>query len=60
MPTPAELRKARKALGLTQADAARELDVRYETVSNWERGVTRIPRMLVYWIRWRMLHPWDA
>ena len=36
--TPAELRAARKSLGLTQGQLAAVLGVRQATVSDWERG----------------------
>lgn len=36
--TPAELRAARKSLGLTQGQLAGVLGVRQATVSDWERG----------------------
>ena len=41
--TPIELRSARLALGLTQAEFARLSGQRRETVSNKERGNPRYP-----------------
>jgi transcriptional regulator with XRE-family HTH domain len=38
MPTPAELKQARKTLGLTQAALAERLGVSANTVARWERG----------------------
>jgi len=40
---PEELRRRREALGLTQEQLARELDVTTMSVSRWERGVHPIP-----------------
>jgi transcriptional regulator with XRE-family HTH domain len=42
--TREDLQLKRKALGLTQEQLARELDVTVLTVSRWERGVYRVPR----------------
>jgi len=42
--TREDLYLRRKALGLTQEQLARELDVTVLTVSRWERGVYPIPR----------------
>lgn len=53
--TPAELRAARKALGLTQGQLAVVLGVRQATVSDWERGVYSADgpaaRLLVAYLR---------
>lgn len=35
-----KLKAARERLGLTQAEAARLLDVSFEAVSKWERGLS--------------------
>ena len=35
------IRKARKALGLTQRQLAEQLDVSNTSVSNWEKGLSR-------------------
>lgn len=40
---PDELKRRREALGLTQEQLARELDVTTMSVSRWERGVYPIP-----------------
>ncbi len=40
--TPAELKRIRSALGLTQAAFAAELGVYRETVARWEIGTRRI------------------
>lgn len=40
------LRRRREALGLTQEELAYVLEVNPQTVSNWERGVGRIKRMV--------------
>lgn len=40
----------RKRLGLTRAQAAKELDVTTRTIQNWETGGARIP-----WMAYRML-----
>jgi len=42
--TREDLQFRRRALGLTQEQLARELDVTVLTVSRWERGVYPIPR----------------
>jgi DNA-binding transcriptional regulator YiaG len=36
--TPSRIRALRRRLGLTQAEFARELGVRQQTVSEWETG----------------------
>lgn len=36
-----ELKRARKASGLTQDDAAKALGTKNTTISNWENGVSR-------------------
>src|SRR5690242_17354236 len=41
---PAELRRRRRALGLTQAELAERLVVTPNTVARWERGELRIGR----------------
>ncbi len=41
---PEELKRRREALGLTQEQLARELDVTTMSVSRWERGVYPIPQ----------------
>lgn len=43
---PKDLRKKREELGLTQSQLAVYLNTPYETYSNWERGVRRIPGIL--------------
>jgi transcriptional regulator with XRE-family HTH domain len=43
--TPADLKRRREALGLTQEQLARELDVTTMTVSRYERGVNAIPHI---------------
>lgn len=43
---PEELRRRREALGLTQEQLARELDVTTMSVSRWERGVYQIPHYI--------------
>ena len=40
---PAEFRKLRKTLDMTQQDVAELFDVSIKTVSNYESGTTRIP-----------------
>jgi DNA-binding XRE family transcriptional regulator len=42
--TPDELRSSRNALGLTQAQLAKRIDVDPQTISNLERGVWAIDR----------------
>lgn len=42
--TREDLQLRRKALGLTQEQLSRALDVTVLTVSRWERGVYPIPR----------------
>lgn len=44
--TPAELKAWRAAAGLSQVGLAQLLEVNVITVSRWERGQARIPRML--------------
>lgn len=41
-----ELKQRREALGLTQEQLARELDVTTMSVSRWERGVYPIPHYI--------------
>lgn len=41
--TPAALKKARAAMGLTQAQLAAKLRVTSSTVHKWEQGVHPIP-----------------
>lgn len=41
-----ELTEARDALGWTQEELADRLGISEETVSNWERGITKKPRSL--------------
>ncbi len=43
---PEELKRRREALGLTQEQLARELDVTTMSVSRWERGVYPIPHYI--------------
>ncbi len=43
---PEELQRRREALGLTQEQLARELDVTVTTVSRWERGVFPVPHYI--------------
>lgn len=43
---PEELQCRREALGLTQEQLARELDVTVTTVSRWERGVFPVPHYI--------------
>lgn len=35
------LKQLRKAVGLTQEEAAKELSVSHDTISRWESGVTQ-------------------
>lgn len=42
VPTMSQLAEARERAELTQAELAAELDVSPGTVSNWERGTTRV------------------
>jgi len=44
--TPAELRAARLALGLTQPELGERLGVHWTTVSRWENGRQRIPQIV--------------
>lgn len=46
MMKPEELKRRREALGLTQEQLARELEVTTMTVSRWERGVHDIPNYI--------------
>lgn len=41
----AHIRRIRRTLGWSQADLARALDVRRETVAEWELGRTRMSRL---------------
>ena len=43
---PEDLRRRREALGLSQEQLARVLQVSAMTVSRWERGVNPIPPLL--------------
>lgn len=43
---PDELKRRREAMGLTQEQLARALDVTMMTVSRWERGVYAIPQYI--------------
>jgi transcriptional regulator with XRE-family HTH domain len=42
--TAQDLRECRERLGLTQAELAREVGVRSDTLSRWERGERKIPK----------------
>jgi transcriptional regulator with XRE-family HTH domain len=42
--TGEELRECRERLGLTQAELAREVGVRSDTLSRWERSERKIPK----------------
>jgi transcriptional regulator with XRE-family HTH domain len=42
--TGEELRECRERLGMTQAELAREVGVRSDTLSRWERGERKIPK----------------
>ena len=46
MMTPEQMKRRREALGLTQEQLARELDVTAMSVSRWERGVYPIPQYI--------------
>jgi transcriptional regulator with XRE-family HTH domain len=41
---PEELKGRREALGLTQEQLSRALDVTMMTISRWERGVYPVPK----------------
>lgn len=41
--TPAALKQARAALGMTQRDLAEKMRVTSKTISSWERGEHPIP-----------------
>lgn len=41
-PTPSEIREARKALGLTQADTAKLLHMALRTFNDQERGIAKM------------------
>ena len=43
---PEDLKRRREALGLTQEQLARELEVTVMTVSRYERGVNPIPHVI--------------
>ena len=43
--TPSQLKRRRRALGLTQAGLAEALGVRRETIARWEIGSRRIPEL---------------
>jgi repressor LexA len=43
---PEDLKRRREALGLTQEQLARELEVTVITVSRWERGVHAVPHYI--------------
>jgi DNA-binding transcriptional regulator YiaG len=53
--TNTEIRRLRKALGVSQAELARRLRVNPLTVSRWERGATPIPyatgELVRLWVR---------
>lgn len=42
--TAAELRKLRERLNWSQAEAARNLGCSVRSITNWEKGVNRIPK----------------
>lgn len=52
-PTPEEIIKARLSVGLTQADAAAIVYTTDRHWSNWERGVSKMPR--ASWRLFRLL-----
>lgn len=39
--TPADIKKLREDMGLTQERLARELDISFSTVNRWENGKSR-------------------
>jgi DNA-binding XRE family transcriptional regulator len=43
---PEDLLNWRKTLGYTQEEAGQKLGVDRSTIQNWERGVTRVPRIM--------------
>ena len=51
MPTPHEIRTERDRRGITQSVAASELGVDRVTVARWETGASRVPHMVVFWLR---------
>lgn len=42
-----QIKKIREALGLNQAEFGEKLGVSYQTVSNWETGIVKIPKTKV-------------
>lgn len=52
-PTPAEIREAREAAGLTQEGAAAIIFCSYRTWQDWEAGSRRMHP--AFWLLWRML-----
>jgi len=41
-----DLREKRRALNLTQAELAEQLGVKANTVTRWENGVLKVPRVV--------------
>lgn len=50
MKTSQELRDARKAAGLSMAEAARLTETPYRTWQNWEDGTRRVPGWPFPWL----------
>ena len=48
------LKRARKALGMTQLQLAHELDTTRNTVERWERNVHKIPSLVARYITQKM------
>jgi transcriptional regulator with XRE-family HTH domain len=44
--TPTQLRAARKSLGLSQSGLAERLGIHPQTLSDYERGVREIPKLV--------------
>lgn len=49
--TPAELRDAREALGLTQTELGERLGVHWTTISRWENGRLPISKAVAMAVR---------
>ena len=52
--TPRTLKRVRRALGLTQAQLAKELDYTRNSVARWERGVHPIPTLVARYLTRKM------
>jgi len=49
--TKGEFKKLRESIGYSQARLSKEMDISIRTITRWENGVVRIPRVVEIAIR---------